>query len=134
MEDTATATVGRVEGLDDGEERQDKEDERGPADEGNFLVDDYGGVSDTREICGRRLTDREEGPGDDGGTSGVTLRGGKGISGSRGLEEHKREEHKDLGPDTGLLNVGVDAKGLEEGDDNENDSPCGMRTRQTIMS
>lgn len=69
------------------------------------------------------LTDGEQGPGDGGGASGVTLPASKGVRGGGGLEEHKREEDEDLGPDAGLVGVRVHAKSLEQGEHDKDDRP-----------
>ena len=70
------------------------------------------------------LTDGEERPGNDGRASRVALGRRERVSCRRRLEEHKREEDEQLGPESGTVNVGVDAKGLEERDDNEHNGPC----------
>ena len=70
-----------------------------------------------------RLTDGEERPGNSGRSSSVAFSAGKGVRGRRGLKENERQEHEDLGPDSSLVGVGVDAESLEEGEHNEDNGP-----------
>lgn len=72
----------------------------------------------------RKLTDGEEGPRDDGGAGGVARRGGKGVPSRSGLEEEEREEDEDLGPDPGLVGVGIDAERLEQREDGQDNGPA----------
>lgn len=106
-ERAARAEVG-VNCLDDCKEREDEEDKGRPVDEGVVLVEEDG----------------EECPCNDGGSGRVTGSSGECVSCSSRLEEDKGEEHKDLGPDTCLVVVCVDAKGLEGGNDDENNGPA----------
>jgi hypothetical protein len=69
------------------------------------------------------LTDCEESPGDGSGTSSVSLLRGESVGGGSGLKEDKRKEDEDLGPQSSVVLVSVDTERLEEGKDNENDSP-----------
>jgi hypothetical protein len=71
------------------------------------------------------LTDGEKGPSDGGSSCGVALTAGESVGGSGRLEEYKGEEDKDLGPDSGLVGVGVDTECLEEGKDDQDDGPFG---------
>ena len=68
------------------------------------------------------LEDGPEDPGDDGGSSNVSLVGLERVSDSGRLEEEKREEHKDLGSDAGVV-VDLSAERLESGQDDEDERP-----------
>jgi len=107
--DRATAGEGGEDGLQDGEERDNGEGECRPVDEGGV---------DLVSINGK------ERPGNGDGTSNVTLWGGEGVGGRGGFEEQQRKEDKDFGPDAGLVDVSVDAKCLESGEDDENGGPA----------
>lgn len=70
-----------------------------------------------------KLTDGKQSPRDGGRTSSITLARSKGVRAAGGREEEEAEEDKDLGPNPGVVGVGVDAEGLERGENNEDDGP-----------
>jgi hypothetical protein len=103
--------------LDDPHERKHRKAQRGPVDE---LA---------RGLVGE---DRPEGPGDGDGRREVALGAGEGVGGGGTLEEEESEEDKDLGPDAGVVLVGVDAEGLEGGEDDEDGGPPCIRKRVSV--
>lgn len=98
--------------LDDPHQRQDGKRQRAPVDELARLV--HGLVREDRE--------EREGDGDGGGE--VALGGGERVGRGGALEEEEREEDEDLGPDPGGLLEGVDAEGLEGGEDDKDGGPA----------
>lgn len=113
VENTTRATAGEqaVDALDDPESAEAGEDQRGDGDEARS--------SGTALVS----VDTEKGPGDGDGASEVTFRGGESVGGRGGLEGEEREEDEDLGPDTSVVGVGVDAECLEAGQEDEDGGP-----------
>jgi len=94
--------------LPDPHDAEDGEAEGRPVDEG------VGGL--VRE-------DGEEGEGDGEGGGEVALGGGECVCCGGGFEEEESEEDEDLGPDAGGVSEGIDAEGLEAGEENEDGRP-----------
>ena len=88
-----------IQALDDPEEGQNGERERGPVDEA------------TRTLVSE---DGKESPCDGDGTCEVTFWCGEGVCRRGCLEEEQTEENENLGPDTSAVRKGIDTKGFEE--------------------
>jgi len=102
----AAAAEESVQGLGNPEDRQDREAESRPVNEG-----------------GRTLVieDSEERPGDGNASGKIALRRREGVGGAGGLEGQERQEDEDLGEDTVVVTVGVHAECLKSGDEHEED-------------
>lgn len=111
-----------LEGFDDSEEGENEEDKSGPVNElGRRLVNDCRSVGNNASRY--KLTDRKQSPSDGSSTGSVTFLASEGISSGGGLKENESEENEELGPDTSLVGVGVDTKGLEGRENDKNNSP-----------
>ena len=95
------------------------------------LMDDWSCVSFAFDKSRGRLTDGKESPGDGSRTGSVTFCRGKGVGGRGSLEEYKGEDDGCFRPDTGFVRVGVYAKGFEERQNDEHNSPC---VRQSVSA
>lgn len=98
---------GQNESLEKEEGREDSESESRPVNEG---------------VAPLVLEDGPKGPGDDGGSSDVSLVGLESVSDSSCLKEEQSEEHENLGADSGVV-VSLSSKGLESRKDDEDQSP-----------
>jgi len=73
----------------------------------------------------------EQGPGDGDASSEITFRGGEGVCHRGRFQEEKGQEHKDLGEDPSVMVEGIDTKGIECGDeDQEGGEPMPKREGQ----
>jgi len=93
--------------LDHAERAQDGEGERTPVHKGVSLVSE----------------DTKEGPHDGNRCRQVALSGGESVSCGSALEEEESEEHKNLGPDTGMFGERIDTKCLEGSENYQNGGP-----------
>lgn len=70
------------------------------------------------------IPDTEQGPRNRSSTSKVTLGRREGVGGSGGLKDEEGEEHKDLGPHTSVVLVGITAKGFKASEEDEDSGPA----------
>lgn len=69
------------------------------------------------------LTDGKQGPGDRGGSGGITFFGSESVGSCGSLQKDESQEDKDFGPDTGFVGGGIYTEGLEKGENDQYDSP-----------
>lgn len=114
MEEIAGPTLGEetIDALDDPESAEAGKDQRG-------------GGNEARSIGTALVSvDTEKSPGDGNGTSEITFRRGEGVGGRGSLKDKEGEEDEDLGPDTGVVGLGVAAECFEAGQEDEDRGPA----------
>lgn len=110
MQDGTASSEGGVDALDQSEQAQDEECQGAP-------------VNKSGTVYGLMDEDREEGPCEDGCSSGITFFTGKSVATRGGLKEDKRQEDENLGEHTRFVVMSVNSERLESADNNKNDGP-----------